>query len=242
MRKGLIIIPAYNEGTNLEAVLRALLMPGRRETCDVDVLVVDDASDDQTRGIAISQGVLCVTHPCNLGYATALQTGMRYALQRDYAFCIFFDADGQHDPEALVRLIHERGTTGADMVIGSRYLQRGMALPASRLRHWGSVLFACFVSLLTGHRFTDTTSGLRLLTRRGMHWLVQETLGDFNAETIVYLIWRGARVVEIPIQARPRLAGVSMHSLTHASFYPFKTVLLTVVLLIKAISVRRALR
>src|SRR4051812_46858798 len=97
MDKGLLVIPAYNEERNLPKVLQAIRACGYPD----DVLVVNDGSADDTARVARGEGANVVSHPINLGYVRALGTGIRFALDRDYAYILFLDADGQHDPKQV---------------------------------------------------------------------------------------------------------------------------------------------
>ncbi|MCY9695064.1 glycosyltransferase family 2 protein, partial [Paenibacillus alginolyticus] len=94
MNEYLIIIPAFNEEANIGKVLQGIYA----RKLPVDVLIIDDGSLDKTAAIARSQSAIVVSHPCNLGYGAALQTGYQYAFAKGYRYLIQFDADDQHDP------------------------------------------------------------------------------------------------------------------------------------------------
>ena len=96
----LIIMPAHNEALNIGSVIEDI----RRHEPDIDVLVVNDDSGDQTAQVALDAGATVVTLPCNLGYGGAVQTGYRYAVERDYDIGLIMDADGQHNPADIVRI------------------------------------------------------------------------------------------------------------------------------------------
>jgi glycosyltransferase involved in cell wall biosynthesis len=95
--RAIIIMPAHNEAANLPLVFEDL----RHHAPDLDVVVVDDASSDETPAIAAQLGAIVVTLPCNLGYGGAVQTGFKYAVENGYDYAVMMDADGQHDPEFI---------------------------------------------------------------------------------------------------------------------------------------------
>src|SRR4030042_1174449 len=97
----LVIIPAYNEEARITDVLQGIY----QHLPSADILVVDDASTDRTREVLLKAGVKVTSHPFNLGYGAALQTGYRYALNRTYQMLIQMDGDGQHDPSFLPDLL-----------------------------------------------------------------------------------------------------------------------------------------
>ncbi|NLL96574.1 MAG: glycosyltransferase family 2 protein, partial [Clostridiaceae bacterium] len=99
--KTLIIIPAYNEGENLPKLFESL----KNTEGDLDILVINDCSKDNTEAVCISHGINVVSLPVNLGIGGAVQTGYLYALYHDYDIAIQIDGDGQHDPKFIPYLI-----------------------------------------------------------------------------------------------------------------------------------------
>ena len=121
----LVIIPAYNEETTLPACLKELYERGVDKIADI--LVINDASTDNTKKAAINGGAQCISLIYNLGYGNALQTGYKYASQMDYDYIIQMDSDGQHDPcniETIFRELQTPDENGyPDIVLGSRFLE-----------------------------------------------------------------------------------------------------------------------
>jgi glycosyltransferase involved in cell wall biosynthesis len=217
--RGLIAIPAYNEEANLGGVLARVRDAGGAE----DVLVIDDGSHDATGAVARDAGVLVETHPQNRGYAAGLATGMRIALERGYDYLVFFDADGQHDPRYVADLRARAEATGADVVIGSRFVEAsGYRAPLGR--KLGMTVFS-YLTLLGGRRIYDTTSGFKLLTRRALETIAGQPFNDFHAEMIIFALVAGLRVEEVPIQVAERESGTSMYGLVDALAYPARTLL-----------------
>ena len=224
----LIVIPAYNEAGNIGAVLQEV----RRSVPDLDVVVIDDGSTDQTRQVVQGLGVACVRHPYNLGYGAAVQTGLRFAGARGYGELVLMDGDGQHDASQIPGLIDALHRTGADLVIGSRFVAKtGYRVPA--LRRMGMVFFSALTWALTGVRVRDVTSGFQALGRRAITFLAEEYPVDYpDAETVILLSRSGLRLSEHRVEVKQRTHGVSMHSGGRLLYYPIRALLgVTVVML-----------
>jgi glycosyltransferase involved in cell wall biosynthesis len=123
----LVFIPAWNEEASVDAVIADV----RAHLPEADILVVDDGSTDTTTARAQAAGVLVATLPFNQGLGAALQTGYLWALREGYDFCAHLDADGQHPPTEVARLLAEVQADRADLVIGSRYAAQTEPLPGA---------------------------------------------------------------------------------------------------------------
>ena len=199
----LAVIPARDESASVGEVVA-----GVRETLGCDVLVVDDASSDDTCGRAESAGALTLRLPVGLGAWGATQTGIRYARRHGYAGVVALDADGQHLPATLPALFAAQARSGASVVIGT-CLDR--LSRAKRLAWW-------YLRTLTGLKLQDLTSGLRLYDRRAMDVLAgpEASLLDFQDIGVLMLLARnGLPVEETPVAMRERRIG---HSRVFASW------------------------
>jgi len=203
----LVILPALNEEAALSAVLREL-----RRTCpQLDVLVVDDGSVDSTAEVARAEGVPVAVLPFNLGVGGALQTGFRYAVVHGYVRAVQFDADGQHDPTQVPALLAALDE-GADLVIGSRFAspQAGSEYDVGRFRGGAMGVLRLTVRVLSGRRFSDTSSGFRAFSAPLLAFYAanypNEYLGD-TVEALLLACQAGFRVVEVPVSMRVRAAG-----------------------------------
>src|SRR5690606_22978690 len=168
-----LVIPAYCESGRVGDVVRAvrrLILAG--EMPAIDVLVVDDGSPDGTAMEAKAAGARVVRHPFNLGYGSALHSGYCTAIRAGYQRVLQMDADGQHDPSMLVRLMAALDG-GADIALGSRYLT-GNAPQSSLARRVGTRLFAWIASRWIGTRITDPTSGFQGLSQRALESVVND--------------------------------------------------------------------
>lgn len=201
----LVIIPAFNE----EAALPATLAELRRAHPELSVVVVDDGSLDRTATVAATGGATVVSLPFNLGVGSAVRAGLRFAQERDFDRAIVFDADGQHDARSITDLLGALDR-GADIALASRFGVGAEAYPVSKLRRSAMRVLARFVHHLTGHTFTDPTSGFRAFDRYAIRLLAREYPVEYLADTVEVLIIAsaaGLRIDEIASSMRTRAAG-----------------------------------
>lgn len=230
---GLLAIPAYNEEASLGRTLDELagFWPPSR------TFVVDDGSVDATAAVARAHGVRCITHPTNLGYGSALQTAIIFAAREGSPYLALMDADGQHDPRALERLLAPIRLDDADLVVGSRFV-RGQPLKATLGRRIAMRVFSLLSAPVLGGRVRDTSSGFKAIHGRLFAELERAHFVDFHAEVLVYLALRRYRILELEVTMREREQGASMHGLTSAFTYPAKTILAVVVGAVEALRER----
>lgn len=163
--KSVVVIPAYNEETVIGEVVRGV------KSFVQEVVVVDDYSTDQTGEKAAEAGAMILRHPINCGQGAALRTGMKYALLHGAEVVIHFDADGQHDPNDLTRLLVPLGRNETEIVLGSRFMAGGQALNIPPLRRLLLRVACSWIRWWTGLKLTDPQNGLRALTRRAAEQL-----------------------------------------------------------------------
>lgn len=212
----LAIIPAYNEEESLASTVDEFL--AAKTGCDY--LVVNDGSSDGTERVCQERGYRHVAHPTNLGLTGGVQTGMKYALSHGYDAAIQFDADGQHVPTYIPAMVAEMERTGADIVIGSRFVNERKSLSARML---GSRLIAGIIRLTTGQAIADPTSGMRLFNRAMMEQFARRF--DFGPEpdSVAYLMRHGAKVREVQVEMRERQAGESYLNFAKSISYMART-------------------
>jgi glycosyltransferase involved in cell wall biosynthesis len=201
----LVVIPAFNEEDALPLVLDELL----RVAPEVDVVVIDDGSTDKTIEVARAAGVTVVPLPFNLGIGGALRCGFRYAVEQGYSRAVQFDADGQHDAREIARLL-EGLDQGADMVIGSRFADASHDYEVSRARAGAMSLLRVVVRQLSGHQFTDTSTGFRAFSQPVIHLFAEEYPAEYmeSVEALVLALAAGFRVAEVPVHMNSRSAGL----------------------------------
>lgn len=225
MPRVLVIVPAFNESATIAGVIAAL----RAHAPDADIVVVDDGSTDDTAAAVRAAGAPLLRLPFNLGIGGAMQTGYKYALRMDYDVAVQCDADGQHPVEDIPRLVAALDSTGADLIIGSRYVADSDYRP-SLVRRIGKSLLSRWVDLLIGGGVTDTTSGFRAMNRRAIAVVARAYPEDYpEPEVLVILHQHGLRVAEIPVNMRPRQGGVTSIRPHGAVYYMIKVTLASLI-------------
>lgn len=227
--KVLVVIPAWNEAEVLGATISEVrgCHPG------LDILVVDDGSGDGTADVAGEAGAMVARLPFNLGVGGAMRTGYRYALREGYDVVVQIDADGQHDPSYLPDLVH--ALSEADVVIGARFAGEG-TYAARGPRRWAMRLLATALSILSGTRLTDVTSGFRAANRRAVRVFADhypaEYLGD-TVESLVIAVRVGCTVTQRPVHMRPRTVGTASQTPFRAATYLVRAVVALVLALVR---------
>ncbi len=232
----LVFIPAWNEADSVAAVIADV----NERLPEADVLVVDDGSTDETDARAAAAGATVASLPFNQGLGAALQTGYLYALREGYDFCAHLDADGQHPPAEVARLLEEVRADRADLVIGSRYRERnagedekggpGDDYQPTISRRIGTSVFRFFLTLATRQRFTDTTSGMRAANRRVMELFSENYSPDFaEIESLQLAVRQGLRVEEVPVRMLERAGGSSFLTPVRSAFFIFKGMIVLLV-------------
>ncbi|HKT04574.1 MAG TPA: glycosyltransferase family 2 protein [Rugosimonospora sp.] len=214
-KRVLVVIPAWNEEASIGSVVREL----RGELPGVGVLVVDDGSTDHTSAVARAAGATVARLPYNLGVGGAMRLGYRYGLDHGYDAVIQLDADGQHDPRYVPKLVD--ALDDADLVIGARFAGEG-DYQVRGPRRWAMVMLSTVISRLNRHPLTDTTSGFRAtgrpVTELFATFYPVEYLGD-TVETLVHAIRTGYTVRQVPVAMRARQAGNPSHSPVKSTVY-----------------------
>lgn len=224
----LVIIPAYNEETNIVKVLDDLEQP--EIAAIADVLVMNDASSDATNWIVKARGHALVTHVFNLGYGSALQLGYKYAIRRGYQYVIQMDADGQHDVcniPVIYKRLQEKDADGnyPDIVLCSRFMEGSADFPVSSAKKVAFKLFRVMLRLVTGRKIADPTTGLQGLSRKAvLYYSKYNHFDDKYPDTnmIMQMILLKFNVVEIPAVMHARESGESMHSGLSPIWYMFR--------------------
>jgi glycosyltransferase involved in cell wall biosynthesis len=218
-------MPAFNEAANIGPVIDHV----RAAAPEVHVLVVDDGSRDATATVARRHGARVVSHVFNLGYGAALQTGYKWADRGGYDYVVQVDADGQHDPADVPRLLAPLRAGTADVVIGSRFADP-TDYRMGTTRAVGRVFLQRILVLCGGPRIADPTSGLQALDRSAFRFCCADFYpSDFPDIDVLLLLYRhGFRLVEIPVHMKPNPPEhVPMHAGFRAVYYAYKMLLST---------------
>lgn len=219
--KSLVIIPAYNEENNIQHTLADL-----QSYCpECDCLVVNDCSKDRTREVLQKAGVTFLDLPVNLGIGGGVQAGYLYAERNGYDIAIQFDGDGQHEAKYIPSLIAPLESDKADVVIGSRFVEK-KGFQSSVIRRIGIDFLSSLVSVMSGIQVKDVTSGMRAANRKMISFYANKYAQDYpEPEAILQAGLFGARIVEIPVEMRERESGKSSISPMKSIYYMIKVTL-----------------
>ncbi|QDE34425.1 glycosyltransferase family 2 protein [Microbacterium foliorum] len=216
----LVIVPAWNEARNVGRTVHEI----RAASADFDLLVVDDGSTDDTGTVAREAGATVISLPFNLGVGGAMRTGFTYAKRHGYTRAIQVDADGQHNPVDIARVLD--GLDAADISIGARFADVG-DYSVRGPRHWAMLFLAKTVSRVAKTRLTDVTSGFRAANHRAIEQYVRyypaEYLGD-TIDSLVAACHAGLTVTQVPVAMRPRVHGTPSQGPIGASIYLLRSV------------------
>jgi glycosyltransferase involved in cell wall biosynthesis len=210
MSDTVVFIPAWNEEENLPAVLDGL----HERLPDADILVVDDGSTDRTADVAREHGAQVLSLGSNQGLRVGIAAGYRWALEHGYAFCGRVDADGQHPPAELARLLARVRSGECDVAVGSRFVSGNGYAPyryqPSAARRLGTGLLRRSVGVVLRRPFADATSGLYAVNAKALPLLARPyTSGAPEVEALIRVVDAGLRLEEVPVDMAPRAGGES---------------------------------
>lgn len=224
-KETIVILPALNEEASLGGVLADLA----RYCPGMDIAVVNDGSSDRTGEVARAGGAMVIDLPCNLGIGGAVQAGLMYAYAGGYRYVVRCDADGQHPPAEIPKLLTALDHGGVDLAIGSRFA--GVRSYTSTFgRHLGIRALALMLSVICRSWITDPTSGFFAMNRKLMHYFAGHYPTDYpEPEALAFLRRQGYDFCEVPVVFRPRQAGHSSIRTWNTLYYAFKVGLALVV-------------
>lgn len=217
-KKVLVIIPAYNESHNIEDTLQSLL----EEEIEVDYLVINDCSKDNTLDILKKLNSRYVDLPINLGIGGGMQTGYKYAFRNGYDIAIQMDGDGQHIPAYIKDLIDPIINDEADLVVGSRFLNK-VGFQSSRMRRLGINFLSGLIHICCGVKVKDVTSGFRAANRKVIELFSRNYAQDYpEPESLVTCAVSGIRILEVPVVMKERSGGKSSITYLKSIYYMIK--------------------
>jgi hypothetical protein len=215
--KTLLIVPCYNEQETIGALYREI-----KSKTPYDVIVVNDGSTDGSKAILKQEGAPYLDLPLNLGIGGAVQAGYRYALRKGYDIAVQLDGDGQHDPGQVEALVAPIEQDKADLVIGSRFIDK-TGFQSSVMRRAGINFFKTLIYCLSGKRITDATSGFRAASRKTMRLFAEHYAIDYpEPESNMLALKNKLRVTEIPVSMRERQGGTSSIKALQPIYYMMK--------------------
>jgi glycosyltransferase involved in cell wall biosynthesis len=234
MSRVLAIVPAFNEAEAIAGTVRHV----REAQPDIDLVVIDDGSTDDTAAHAREAGARVLQMPFNLGIGGAVQAGYQYARENGYDYAVQIDGDGQHDAAFVTELLAAlRADPDLNMVVGSRFVDGAGhdGFRSSASRRAGIRLFSWILSRIVGQPVTDPTSGLRMTDHRAIDLFARDYPHDYpEVEAIVLMHAHQLRSAEIPVIMRERQGGTSSITTLHSGLYMVKVLLAVFIGLMRA--------
>lgn len=217
----LIIIPAYNEAESIELVVDNII----QNFPQYDYVVINDGSTDSTRDICDRRGYQYLNLAINLGIGGAVQTGYKYAKDKGYEVAVQIDGDGQHDISYLAGMMPFLDNGEADVVIGSRFIDKE-GFQSSAARRTGIKILSALIFLCTGCKVKDVTSGFRAVNKKFIDIYSSNYPTDYpEPEAIVAAVMHGGIIKEQPVIMRERAKGTSSINLMKSVYYMIKVTL-----------------
>jgi glycosyltransferase involved in cell wall biosynthesis len=206
----LVFIPAWNEQDSLPEVLDE----AKRDLPDVDLLVIDDGSTDDTAEVAHKAGALVISFPENRGLRVGIAEGYRRAADDGYDYCGRLDADGQHPAAELARMLALVRSGACDVAVGSRFLPEsgkdGERYRPTPERLFGTSLLRLLMRLRLGQPISDGTSGMYAVNHRALDLLADPYVCEApEVEALMRITDAKLRLLEVPVHMRQREHGES---------------------------------
>lgn len=221
MHRVLLIIPAYNEAENIERVVDNI----ENNFPQYDYVVVNDGSKDDTRDICKKRRYQYLNLSINLGIGGAVQTGYKYAKDKNYDIAVQIDGDGQHDIAYLERMLPLLKNGEADVVIGSRFIEKE-GFQSSAARRTGIRFLSTLIWVCTGCKIKDVTSGFRAVNKKFIKIYSENYPNDYpEPEAIVAAVMHGGVIKECPVVMRERENGTSSINFVKSIYYMIKVTL-----------------
>ena len=206
----LVFIPAWNEAASLPE----LLAEAKRDLPDADLLVIDDGSTDDTAQVALAGGAEVVSFAENRGLRHGIAEGYRQAHVRGYQLCGRLDADGQHPPAELVRMLAMVRADECDVAVGSRFLpgsgKDGERYKPAPERVFGTALLRLLMRVRLGQPISDGTSGMYAVNHKALDLLADPYVCEApEVEALMRITDAKLRLLEVPVHMRQREHGES---------------------------------
>ena len=211
------VIPAYNE----EATIGKIIQETKKYIDDI--FVVNNSSTDSTEDIARECGAIVIDCSGRRGYGASQYAGQQYAIESGYDYILQLDADGQHDPAYIPRLLQFAQSGNYDIVIGSRFLN-SYGENLSYTRKIGIIFFSKVVSILGNTQITDITSGFKVYKASSLKRLSKPCDTHPAVEQMLEMAKKSMIIKEVPVEMPAREVGESHLSLVKFAFYPFRAI------------------
>lgn len=204
-------MPALNEEEGISTVIKELPkeINGAEE---IEILIVDDGSTDNTANIAKENGATVISHNINKGLGKAFQSALQYAIDKKADILVSIDADRQFNSKQIPDIIKPISEGKADMVTGNRF-SKGIPENMPKSKYWGNTQMSKLISLISGQKFRDVSCGFRAYNREALLRLNLFGAFTYTQETILDMVYKGLRVIEFPVDVayfkdrKSRIAG-----------------------------------
>lgn len=217
--KTLLIVSNYNEE---QAIISTLNDIRKNSSVSCDVLVVDNCSTDNSVSLIRGEGADYIRHPVNTGgSAGVIKTAFTYAYYHDYDIYCHMDGDNQHIASELVKIVEPLMQGKADVVTGSRFIDKE-GFQSSPSRRLGIFIFSWLLSLVTGRKYTDITSGFRAYNHKAIEFFAKRFKQEIETITQLELAmyFGGLKGVDVAVTMRPRTSGQSEINFANAVKFP----------------------
>ena len=212
-----VFIPAYNEEGTISDVVSGI----KELPLNLKIYVIDDGSTDHTAKNAIKSGAAVIRHPINLGGGAAIRTAFTLALSENIDYIITLDADCQHDPNEIPRMI-DKMTDDVGIVIGSRFVDSQNTSMRS-YREYGIKFFSYLVSKIIRKPVTDVTSCYRIYQAREVKKVIAKiNENQYYAIELLLQIAKNSNIIEVPIKDLNRIAGKSKKGVLRYFYHLFR--------------------
>jgi glycosyltransferase involved in cell wall biosynthesis len=197
----IIIIPCLNEEKTISNVIKSI--PKKiNGISNIEILVIDDGSTDNTAELAKKAGASVISHKINRGVGTAFHTGVEESIKRGADIVVNMDGDGQFNPDDIEKLIAPILDNNADCVTASRFKDKTFYPKMPFIKKWGNIQMARLISFLTGKKYYDVSCGFRAYSKETI--LRMNLFGKFTytQETFLDLAFKNMEIVEVPLKVR----------------------------------------
>ncbi len=241
----LVLVPAYNEEKNLPSLFEAfeqVVQDVGALGWEAHFLIIDDGSADATSNVADGRGFRVLRLVVNLGYGAALQTGFKFAKNENYDAAVCIDADGQHQPSDIVKLLNVFDTGEYHVVLGSRFVE-DTGYETNWARYLGIKMFSVILRLASGKKIVDVTTGFQMISKPVISLFADEYPHDYpDAQVLLLLTLTGYKIKEVPVYVKQRLHGTSMHGSLKSLLYPLRNLFAILIMLLRVSTISKRIQ
>ena len=227
----LLIVPSYNEEANVLQNYRKIMDYNKKNHVNYDVMIINDGSTDRTEEICKKNNIPYISLIHNLGIGGAVQTGYKYALSKNYDIAIQFDGDGQHDVRYVKDIIKPIINENANMVIGSRFIDKNSSkFKSSKARRIGIKIISFFIKIFTSKKIYDTTSGFRAVDKELIKYFASNYPVEYpEPVSTTDVLKKKYKVSEVAVSMNERENGTSSIKAWKNVYYMINVILSVIV-------------